>query len=154
MKKIIFAIIAMFVSVSCFAQLTVKPSNNEKNSTTVYKWGGTLANPRMGAITYTDNTYILLGSSSNRYETNFHTIVLGETKEQAITSVTQLSTLSDSLGKKDELKVLGIKGETTIIFKSLGTVVFVTNGVAGWTDVLWNMKFDKAIEAIQNYEEN
>lgn len=111
-------------------------------------------NPRIGTIMYVGNVYVLYGTSTNKYASKPHSIILGENKEQAIASLNQLSTLSDSLGRKDNLEVMGTNEKTTTIFKVMGNIYFATSGVAGEADCLYFLKFKEAIKAIEEYDEN
>lgn len=151
LKKVFFAIAAIIVITNCQAQLT-----ETYKSDVIYTWGGNLLFPRLAEIKHIDGVYILLGGSNNSYEKTMHSIVLGDSKEQAINSIIQLSTLKNSLGKKDELNVLGINGKTTKIYKvAFGTVVFSTSGVAGVSDVLYFLSETRAneiVEAIRGHQ--
>lgn len=50
------------------------------------------------------------------------------------------------------LKVWGGK-KTSIYFDGMGQMIFDTDGVAGFSYQLGFLKFDKAISAIENFEE-
>ena len=147
MKKLFIAVIMTMLSINVFAQLQeTRPSYQ-----TIYEWGG--FGVRHGEIRYDGNIYYLCGESSNRFESKMHTIVLGTTKETAIVSINQLDSLSDNMGRKDEVKVIGIGDKQTTLFKEMGTLCFTTQYVAGWTDCLYALKPQKAIKAIEEFVE-
>jgi hypothetical protein len=146
MKKLVISIVMVTLTINCFAQLTqVRPSYS-----TVYEWNGM---PRHGEIRYNGSMYFLCGESMNRFESSMHTIVLGETKEEAINSLQQLDSLKENMTRKDEIIVMGVNGKETTLFKVMGTLCFATNGVAGESDVLYLLKHEKAIKAINNFNE-
>ena len=154
MKKFIAIVFAVLMAFTASAQLTMSKTAQSAKNSTVYKWGGTLMKPRAGIIMYIGNTYVLLGSSTNKYERNFHSILLGDTKEQAINTITQLTTIGDSITRDNDLDVMGMNSKTTTLFKFLGTVCFKTVGVAGESDCLYYMPAEDVITAIREYSEN
>lgn len=146
MKKLVISIVMVTLTINCFAQLTqVRPSYS-----TVYEWNGM---PRHGEIRYNGFMYFLCGESMNQYENNMHTIVLGETKEQAIKSLQQLDSLKKSMSRKDEIIVAGANGKETTLFKFMGTLCFSTKYIADKSDVLALLKIEKAIKAINDFNE-
>lgn len=146
MKKLIISIVMVTLTINCFAQLTqVRPSYS-----TVYKWN---CFPRHGEIRYNGFMYFLCGESINQYENNMHTIVLGETKEQAIKSLQQLDSLKKSMSRKDRIIVTGANNEETTLFKVMGTLCFSTKHIADKSDVLYLLKIENAIKAINNFNE-
>lgn len=154
MKKFIAIVFAVLMAFTVSAQLTMSKAAQSAKNSTVYKWGGTLMKPRTGIVMYIGNTYVLLGSSTNKYERDFHSILLGDTKEQAINTITQLTTISDSITRDNNLDVMGINNKTTTLFKFLSTVCFKTVGVAGESDCLYYMPAEDVIAAIKEYSEN
>lgn len=154
MKKIFVIVFAVLMGFTASAQLTMSKLSHSSMKSTVYKWGGTMLKPRTGIIMYFSNTYFLLGSSNNKYESKFHSILLGDTKEQAINSINQLKTIGDSITRDKDFVVMGMDNKTTMLFKILGTVCFATIGVAGQSDCLYYMPAEDIITAIKEYSEN
>ena len=146
MKKLIISIVMVTITINCFAQLTqVQPSYY-----TVYEWNGM---PRQGEIRYNGFMYFLCGESLNKFENHMHTIVLGETKENAIKSLQQLDSLKKSMSGEDEIIVMGANGKETTLFKFMGVLCFSTRGIADKSDVLVLLKIENAIRAINNFNE-
>lgn len=144
MKRFICILISVLFACSAFAQLTKVQSAYKS----VYKWNGIT---QKGEIRYDDEFYYLCGESSNKYEETMHTIVLGDSKESSIVSLQQLGFLRQYLRKGDEIKVIGMGGKTTSIFKSMGNIFFSTKGVAGMSGCLNYFKVDDAIQAITKF---
>lgn len=146
MKKFIACFAMLALTFGCFAQLTQVRSSYS----TVYEWNGM---PRHGEIRFNGEMYFLCGESMNHFENNMHTIVLGETKEEAINSLQQLDSLKKNMSRKDEIIVMGVNGKETTLFKVMGSICFATRGVADKSDVLVLMKLEKAIKAIKEFNE-
>ena len=144
MKRFICILVSVLFACSAFAQLTQVQSAYKS----VYKWNGM---PRHGEIRHNGEFFYLCGESMNRFESSMHTIILGETKEEAIISLRQLDSLRENMGRKDEVKVVGIGGKTTTIFKVMGSICFSTDGVANMSDCFVMFKLEKAIQAINDF---
>lgn len=148
MKKIFATLMISLFIINVFGQLITQTVEQAHNYVTVYKfWRG------LGEIRYFDSTsnYILFGASTNQFESTMHSIVLGQTKEEAIKSLQDLQALKKQC--KEELVVYGANNSETHIFRAEGTTVFATHSVAGYSFALYYLKIDKAIEAVQNFNE-
>ena len=76
------------LNINAFSQLTVKTVEETHNYQTAYKfWRG------YDEIRHFASSYILLGANNNQFEDAMHSIVLGETKEEAIQSLYDLQAL-------------------------------------------------------------
>lgn len=86
MKKFIFILVAVFATVfQSYGQLQTKSIENARGYETVYKfWMG------YGEIRKMDNSFVLLGASTNEFERTMHTIYLGDDKNSAIQSLKDL----------------------------------------------------------------
>ena len=77
----------------------------------------------------------------------------GDDKESAILSLKDLQSIKKTK-PKDTLYVEGMGGKkTSIYFDGMGQMIFDTDGVAGFSYQLGFLKFDKAISAIEKFEE-
>ena len=147
MKKILFILMAIFATTfTSYAQLQTKTIEDVGGYKTVYKfWMG------YGCIRYCDGTYILMGASTNQFENSMHSIILGDSKESAILSLKDLSELKKSC--PTTIVVPSVDNRNTKIYKLAGETIFESEGVAGYTHALFYLKIDKAINAINNFNE-
>jgi hypothetical protein len=147
MKKILFILMAIFVTnFTSYAQLQTKTIEDVGGYKTVYKfWMG------YGCIRYCNGTYILMGASTNDFEDTMHSIILGDDKKTAIMSLKDLSELKKSC--PTTIVVPSANNRNTKIYKLAGETIFESEGVAGYTHALFYLKIDKAINAINNFNE-
>lgn len=149
MKKILFVLmlcISMVLTTNANAQLNTKTVEDVGGYKTVYKfWMG------YGCIRYCDGTYILMGASTNQFENRMHSIILGDSKESAILSLKDLSKLKKSC--PTTIVVPSANNRNTKIYKLAGETIFESEGVAGYTHALFYLKIDKAINAINCFNE-
>jgi hypothetical protein len=147
MKKILFILMAIFVTTfTSYAQLQTKTIEDVGGYKTVYKfWMG------YGCIRYCNGTYILMGASTNDFEDTMHSIILGDDKKTAIMSLKDLSELKKSC--PTTIVVPSANNRNTKIYKLAGETIFESEGVAGYTHALFYLKIDKAINAINNFNE-
>lgn len=103
---------------------------------------------------YSKCGYIFCGETDNWFVNSHATIWLGETKEQAIMSLTQIEAFHKTSESGEELIVNNSKCEAkTKIFKSLGTLVIEEDGVDGQSFSLWWMNFKRARKSIKNFKQ-
>lgn len=147
MKKIFFALMAIFATTfTSYAQLQTKTIEDVGGYKTVYKfWMG------YGCIRYCNGTYILMGASTNDFEDTMHSIILGDDKKTAILSLKDLSELKKSC--PTTIVVPSANNRNTKIYKLAGETIFESEGVAGYTHALFYLKIDKAINAINCFNE-
>ena len=147
MKKIFFVLMAIFATTfTSYAQLQTKTIEDVGGYKTVYKfWMG------YGCIRYCNGTYILMGASTNDFEDTMHSIILGDSKESAILSLKDLSELKKSC--PTTIVVPSANNRNTKIYKLAGETIFESEGVAGYTHALFYLKIDKAINAINYFNE-
>ena len=147
MKKIFFVLMAIFATTfTSYAQLQTKTIEDVGGYKTVYKfWMG------YGCIRYCNGTYILMGASTNDFEDTMHSIILGDNKESAILSLKDLSELKKSC--PTTIVVPSANNRNTKIYKLAGETIFESEGVAGYTHALFYLKIDKAINAINYFNE-
>lgn len=151
MKRTLFALmLACVCATESFAQLKTRTHEEEGQYEVVYDMKRL---GRTGQIRYTKvyKGYILLGQSTNLYETNMHSILLGASKESAIKTLSDLKELKNTIGDKP-LIVDGVKAGTKI-WKTWGCLCFETEGVSGYSAILCSFKYDKAIDAIEAFQE-
>lgn len=147
MKKILFILMAIFATTfTSYAQLQTKTIEDVGGYKTVYKfWMG------YGCIRYCNGTYILMGASTNDFEDTMHSIILGDDKKTAILSLKDLGELKKSC--PTTIVVPSANNRNTKIYKLAGETIFESEGVAGYTHALFYLKIDKAINAINNFNE-
>jgi hypothetical protein len=146
MKKFLFIVMLCFTFVNANAQLNAKSVESIGGYKTVYKfWMG------YGCIRYCDGTYILMGASTNEFEDSMHSIILGDSKESAILSLQDLAKLKKSC--PNTIVVSSGNMRNTKIYKIAGETIFESEGVAGYTHALYWLKIDKAISAINQFNE-
>jgi hypothetical protein len=147
MKKILFILMAIFATTfTSYAQLQTKTIEDVGGYKTVYKfWMG------YGCIRYCNGTYILMGASTNDFEDTMHSIILGNDKKTAILSLKDLSELKKSC--PTTIVVPSCNNRNTKIYKLAGETIFESEGVAGYTHALFYLKIDKAINAINQFNE-
>lgn len=147
MKKILLILMAIFATTfTSYAQLQTKTIEDVGGYKTVYKfWMG------YGCIRYCNGTYILMGASTNDFEDTMHSIILGDDKKTAILSLKDLSELKKSC--PTTIVVPSANNRNTKIYKLAGETIFESEGVAGYTHALFYLKIDKAINAINNFNE-
>lgn len=149
---IISIIILSTISINTYAQLNVVTYEEAYGYKTVWK-----APMRYGCIRYSDGLYYLCGSTNNKYEKSYATILLGDDKESAILSLDDLYKIVSKETKlpKGGLIVKSIDNKTTTIYKTINGPTLKTEYVAGESYILYAMrnKFDDAKEAINNFKE-
>ena len=149
---IISIIILSTISINTYAQLNVVTYEEVYGYKTVWK-----APMRYGCIRYSDGLYYLCGSTNNKYEKSYATILLGDDKESAILSLDDLYKIVSKETKlpKGGLIVKSIDNKTTTIYKTINGPTLKTEYVAGESYILYAMrnKFDDAKEAINNFKE-
>lgn len=153
MKKILFALLSCVVSINLFGQLNAKTKEEVSSYKTVYTCGTLF---HYGQICYSKQLqmYYLRGVTDNRFETHYATIFLGTNKRSAILTLRDLESLKETITYKDEYVVNDLTNSpNTTIFKAQGTMVFSTRGVAGSSYCLWRIDFNKACEAIREFDE-
>ena len=157
MKKfitLIFVCISMLFSLTCFAQLKVVNTDDARGYKTVHK----IQYPHPssnGEIRYSSGTYFLVGVTDNQFEKSMASIILGNTKDSAIQSLKDLQSMRSEL-PKDGVYVPGLGSKKTHIYKlrtMFREMVFSTDGICGITYVLTIINFEKAIKAIENFNE-
>jgi chromosome segregation ATPase len=155
MKHIISTLTIIILSVITFtanAQLVGMSTEEYAEYKTVWKHLD-------GYIRYMEDsgTYVLLGSTNNRFENTMASIVLGDSKESAILTLNDLQkiVMKETDFPKSGLVVMGYNGKKTTIYKLQGTFAFKTESVAGETYILWHMKrqFDNARQAILDFND-
>ena len=149
---IISIIILSTISINTYAQLNVVTYEEAYGYKTVWK-----APMRYGCIRYSDGLYYLCGSTNNKYEKSYATILLGDDKESAILSLDDLYKIVSKETKlpKGGLIVKSINNKTTTIYKTINGPTLKTEYVAGESYILYAMrnKFDEAKESINNFKE-
>ena len=149
---IISIIILSTISINTYAQLNVVTYEEVYGYKTVWK-----APMRYGCIRYSDGFYYLCGSTNNKYEKSYATILLGDDKESAILSLDDLYKIVSKETKlpKGGLVVRSIDNKTTTIYRTINGPTLKTEYVAGESYILYAMrnKFDEAKESINNFKE-
>ena len=149
---IISIIILSTISINTYAQLNVVTYEEVYGYKTVWK-----APMRYGCIRYSDGLYYLCGSTNNKYEKSYATILLGDDKESAILSLDDLYKIVSKETKlpKGGLIVKSIDNKTTTIYKTINGPTIKTEYVAGESYILYAMrnKFNDAKESINNFQE-
>ena len=149
---IISIIILSTISINTYAQLNAVTHEEAYGYKTVWK-----APMRYGCIRYSDGLYYLCGSTNNKYEKSYATILLGDDKESAILSLDDLYKIVSKETKlpKGGLIVKSIDNKTTTIYKTINGPTLKTEYVAGESYILYAMrnKFDEAKESINNFKE-
>lgn len=152
MKHFITIIGGVIISAVSYAQLNVVTSEEAAGYKTVWK-----APMKSGCVRYYDGHYYLCGSTDNRYETRYATVLLGGDKESAILSLDDLYRIVSGKTKipNGGLVVKGMSYKNTIICKTLHGLALKTEYVAGNSYILDAMrnKFDDAKKAINNFKE-
>lgn len=158
MKKIITLLIALMFAVAANAQLNGVSVEEVAGYQTVYEIKTGLYMPGYGEIRFIEGEYILFGSTDNQFEHSMASIVLGDTKESAVLTLEDLrKIIKKEVKLSNDLVVRGCNGKYTTIIKYPMTVArFKTDGVAGYTDVLWSLRnrFEEAKQAVFNFEES
>ena len=113
---IISIIILSTISINTYAQLNAVTHEEAYGYKTVWK-----APMRYGCIRYSDGFYYLCGSTNNKYEKSYATILLGDDKESAILSLDDLYKIVSKETKlpKGGLIVKSIDNKTTTIYKTI-----------------------------------
>ena len=149
---IISIIILSTISINTYAQLNAVTHEEAFGYKTVWK-----APMRYGCIRYSDGLYYLCGSTDNRYEETYATILLGDNKESAILSLDDLYKIVTRETKlpKGGLIVKSMNNKTTTIYRTINGPTLKTEYVAGNSYILYAMrnKFDDAKDAINNFKE-
>lgn len=148
---IISVIILSTISINTYAQLNVVTHEEAGGYKTVWK-----APMKSGCIRYYDGLYYLCGSTDNRYETRYATVLLGDDKESAILSLDDLYRIVSGKTKlpNDGLVVKGMSNKKTAICKTMHSLTLKTEYVAGNSYILDAMrnKFDDAKKAVYNFQ--
>ena len=148
MKKILNALILCMISIVSFGQLNSQRIEDYAGYETVFK-----LSMGYGEIRYlNEQGFIYFGVTDNQFEKSMANIFLGTDKQSAIATLNDLSNLKNTIGK-ETLVVRGADGKPTQLFKSVvGELVFKTYGVAGVSHALSLTKWNKAINAIEEFK--
>lgn len=150
-KRFAATMLVCLCVIDCLAQLRTTTHEEAGNYSIVYE---TKYLGRIGQVRHIKSIgeYVLFGQSTNLREETMHSIFLGKDKESAIKTLSDLKALKSTIGDKT-LLVDGFLGKTTKIWKEFGCLGFKTEGVVGYTAILCSFKYDKAIKALNAYQE-
>ena len=140
------AMVLCLVCTVSFGQLNVQKVNEYAKYEVVYKWWN-----GWGQIRYLieEEQFVLFGASDNQFEDTMHSIVLGSSKEEVLISLNDLGSLKKSYFS-ETLIVNGMRNRPTKLMRGNG-LMFSTEGVAGVSYALSYLNVNKAISAIENF---
>ena len=155
MKRITFlTVILSLITIKSFAQLNVATHEEYAGYKTVWK-----APMGYGEIRYMEpsGTYVICGSTNNKFEEKMATIILGDTKESTNLSLDDLYKICTKETKipKEGVVVKGWNDKKTEIYFTMNGPTIKSDYVAGESFILFYIKkrFDEVKKAIEDFEE-